>query len=396
MKNDQTPGQDQPMPSYMTFEAWHLLGILNPRAIPQKEIDKRWSFLGSLNEARAIAANLPPGPAEILLPTIDALDVEWHATEDMLRYYQLYRVEEGISRMLEDLDAAKREALMVTVLGGTWNPKLDGWDVMMHGRKTTFFERDGRWSWKEDRRTYKRGERRGFGRAEVPLASLLDKDFPELAAEWDNLSQFEKYKRITDLSRSLGWGGSGSLPLGHEQGIDYELLEHQKEARQREAALEVEFEDAAAQVAGELMAHWDLIKDGRDGERFEPTITLEAFNYRAPLRWADFLPFLQKQTYSGFQGEWSKPDTKTPIGKERASKIYLAALDYLAAQGLRKGPCLSCGWESWPVEYKAPGSPGRPPLSHEFCPTCVEAKRRASERGKKRRYLDSKKNDGQS
>ncbi|MNS48420.1 hypothetical protein D3C72_809920 [compost metagenome] len=78
----------------------------------------------------------------------------------------------------------------------------------------------------------------------------------------------------------------------------------------------------------------------------------------------------------------SEPEGNIPDGLDRACEALLRR------HGALKGPCPRCSRSSWLVEPRPAKAPGRPPLIHTYCPTCVVAIQREKNRARTQRHRE--------
>jgi hypothetical protein len=177
---------------------------------------------------------------------------------------------------------------------------------------------------------------------------------------WEQLLAESAYQLESDDAEFFGVGFAVLNTLDHFKG---ELREHGGPVfvQLGKIGLEVTLDD----VREALIAVWSTE---------EP---IERAKQTTPADWADAVI-----------ARWfSSPPLSGPEGNS-PDVLVRACEALLRRHGALKGPCPRCSRPSWLVEPRPAKAPGRPPLIHTYCPTCVVAIQREKNRARTQRHRD--------
>lgn len=185
---------------------------------------------------------------------------------------------------------------------------------------------------------------------------------------------------------------------GHENGMIEDLAIRQLREHQVSAERYVDFYRPVPYLEQELLSRWADFVEGRVCIR----VRVPNLNYTGGLTWEDLgmalgwsrehaLDLLEPYVVATEVDPMDDTNiahgyTTTVLEHFHREDLARGIEHALGRKGLMRGPCKGCGFERWPVVYRAPGAPGRPPLEWDYCPACQAQRERARQAGNKRRH----------
>ena len=185
---------------------------------------------------------------------------------------------------------------------------------------------------------------------------------------------------------------------GHEDGLIEDLAIRQLRKHQVSAERYVDFYRPVPYLERELLNRWADFVEGRICIR----VRVPNLNYTGGLTWQDLsaalgwseevaLSYIEPYEVPSYSSGPDDPNvvpgyTTTVLENFLRDRLAESIERALGSKGLMRGPCKGCGFQRWPVVYRAPGAPGRPPLEWDYCPACQAQRERARQAGNKRRH----------